>query len=344
MTTLAQKNYKTKYDITQSPLYKLRSKKKLALLLKLCSPSDLNTFLRAENPYRKFTIIKKGKPRPVEAPSRQLLPLHNRLFALLKRVHLPDYLHSATKGRSYVSNAIAHRGNKEAYTLDIKKFYPSITKEKVVSFFRNLMKCEPDISAILANITTCDGHIPTGSAYSQVLAYLCCKEMFDNLYEVSLEAGLKFTCFVDDLTFSGEKVTKKWIYDNVKPIITKFGMKSHKDKHYRVGQAKEITGVIVDGQTVKVCNRMHQSIHELTMQIAETENSLQLDLLYDKLIGKFCAAGQIEERFKRQRVKATKTRRKLLGPKFGVNRVKTTKGNKGSSLKTEKKQATTDLP
>ncbi len=328
MIILVQKNYELKYDITQSPLYKLRSKKKLIALLNLQSVSDLNSILRAENPYRKFQILSKGKLRSVEVPSRLLQPLHNRLFRLLKKVNLPDYLHSGTKGRSYVSNAKAHCDKKEAYTLDIKKFYPSVTKARVGTFFRETMKCEPDIAAILAKITTCDEHVPTGSSLSQLLAYFCCKEMFDTLYDLSREAGITFTCYVDDLTFSGDKLSRKWIYEKVKPIINRSGMRSHKDKHFKAGQVKEITGVIIDGRDAKVCNRMHKSIHTLTLRIAETEEPLLLDSLYDQLIGKLCAAGQIEERFKKQRILATQTRRKVLGPKFGTNRNKTVSSKK----------------
>lgn len=139
--------------------------------------------------------------------------------------------------------------------------------------------------------------------------------MFDVLFDASQKANLNFTCFVDDLTFSGEKVNKAWVYDVIKPIITKSKMKSHKDKHFRLGQPKEITGVIVDGEATKVCNRMHRSIHELTLRLAETEDAGQLGDLYNTLIGKLCAAGQIEGHFKNQRIMATKARRKLDLPK-----------------------------
>jgi hypothetical protein len=139
--------------------------------------------------------------------------------------------------------------------------------------------------------------------------------MFDAIHDASHEANLKFTCFVDDLSFSGEKITKSWIHDVIKPIITRSRMKSHKDKFFRSGQPKEITGVIVDGDTIKVCNRMHQSIHELMLQIAETEDLFQLSDLYNTLVGKLSAAGQIEGHFKNQRVMVTKARRKLDLPR-----------------------------
>jgi Peduoviridae polymerase len=308
---LAPTKPENKYDITQSPLYKLRSKKALASYLNLASTPDLTRITRLENPYKKFSIMGKGKPRPVEVPSRDLLPIHNRLFVLLKRIELPDYLHSGIKGRSYLTNAKAHLGAKEVYTLDIKKFYPSVTRAKVAALFRESLGCEKDIAAVLADITTCDGHVPTGSALSQVLAYLACKEMFDLLFAVSLEANLTMTCYVDDLTFSGDSISKRWIHDTIKPIIKKFGMNSHKDKYFGSGKVKEITGVIIDGTRVKVCNRMHKSIYELSMQIAEVEDKQQLDELYKKLIGKLSAAGQIAERFKEQRKRVVKARREL---------------------------------
>lgn len=311
MTILVQRKSEIKYAITQSPLYKLSNKKKLVSLLNLSSYAELNSILRIEDPYRKFSVNSKGKQRPVEVPSRQLIPIHNRLFELLQRIQLPDYLHSGIKGRSYLSNAKAHLGKKETYTLDIKKFYPSVTRTKVASFFRKTMKCEPYIAAILADITTCDGHIPTGSSLSQTLAYLACKDMFDTLFAISLEANLVMTCYVDDLTFSGEKITKKWVHDCIKPVITKYGMKSHKDRFFGNGRVKEITGVIIDGNILKVCNRLHKSIHDLSMQISVTDDPQQLSDLYDKLIGKLSAAGQIDDRFKKQRVMAATSRRKL---------------------------------
>lgn len=312
MTTLAQRKSEIKYDISQSPLYKLQSKKKLASLLNLSSPIDLKIILRLEDPYRKFSVFIKGKQRQVEVPSKTLLPIHNRIFTLLKRIQMPEYLHSGIKGRSYLSNARVHMGQKEAYSLDIKKFYPSVHRANVSSFFRKTMKCSTDVAGILADLTTCEGHIPTGSALSQILAYLACKDMFDEIFEACVKANLRMTCYVDDLTFSGEKITKRWIHECIKPIITKSGMRSHKDKYFRAGRAKEITGVIVDGNSLKVCNRMHKSIHELLIKIAETEDIRLLNELYDTLVGKLSAAGQIDEKFKRGRIKASTARRQLL--------------------------------
>lgn len=309
MTISAQR----KYDFTQSPFYKLCNKRKLAELLGLKSPAALVALTRIDDPYRKFDVPnkKKSKLRPVQMPSRELYPVHVRIFKLLRRIDQPDYMHSGIQGRSYITNAKAHLGTKKTYTVDIKSFYPSVSRSKVFVFFRNIMKCSEDIAGILANISTCDGHIPTGSSLSQLLAYMACKRMFDDLYTASVEAGVVMTCYVDDLSFSGDSVTRAWIYGTVKRVISKYGLKSHKDKFFGPGRTKEITGVIVDGDSIKVCNRHHKSIHELLQKVPATDDPAELNKVYDELIGKLSSATQVDAKFKAKRLATTKERRKL---------------------------------
>lgn len=307
MTISAQR----KYDLTQSPLYMVRSKKKLAEKLNLPSSAELVALTRLEVPYRKFEVEGKNKPRSVQMPSRQLYPVHVHIFKLLRRIELPDYLHSGVTGRSYITNAKAHLGTQKTYTVDIKKFYPSVSRSMVYAFFRGIMKCSEDVAGILANISTCDGHIPTGSSLSQLLAYMTCKNMFDEIHAACTEAGIVMTCYVDDLTFSGDTVTRAWIYRTVKPIISKYGLTSHKDKFFGAGQPKEITGVIVDGDLVKVCNRHHRSIYDLMQKIPEADDATNLNKMYDELIGKLSSAAQIDDVFKARKLATIRRRREF---------------------------------
>jgi hypothetical protein len=140
---------------------------------------------------------------------------------------------------------------------------------------------------------------------------MACKNMFDELHAASKEAGAVMTCYVDDLSFSGDTVKRAWIYGTIKPIISRYGLKSHKDKFYGAGKPKEITGVIVDGDTVKVCNRHHRSIYDLMLKIPETDDPKELDKIYEELIGKLSAAVQIEAKFKAKKLLTTRKRRNL---------------------------------
>jgi hypothetical protein len=245
-------------------------------------------------------------------PSRQLYPVHVHIFKLLRRIELPDYLHSGVTGRSYITNAKAHLGTQKTYTVDIKKFYPSVSRSMVYAFFRVIMKCSEDVAGILANITTCDGHIPTGSSLSQLLAYMACKNMFDEIHTASTDAGVLMTCYVDDLTFSGDAITRAWIYGTIKPIFSKYGLKSHKDKFFGVGKPKEITGVIVDGDLVKVCNRHHRLIYDLIQKIPEADDTTNMNKIYDELIGRLSSAAQIDHAFNARKLATTKKRRKFM--------------------------------
>ena len=173
------------------------------------------------------------------------------------------------------------------------------------------MKCSPDVAAILADLTTCDGQVPTGSTLSQLLAYLACKEMFDELHFVCAQYDGIMTCYVDDLTFSGDFVSLEWAHDIIKPIIRRYGLISHKDKFFDVGQPKEITGVIVAGDKIKVCNRHQKSIYDLILKITETADPLSSEKLYDSLLGKLSSAGQIEEKFKSKRVRIQSKRKRI---------------------------------
>jgi hypothetical protein len=305
MITSAQK----KYNFNQSPLYKLCNKNKLACILNLPSCESLKALARLEKPYKTFEVKIKNKMKPVQVPSRELSHIHDRLFCLLRRLEVPNYLHSGVKGRSYITNAKAHLGTIKTYTIDIVKFYPSISRTKVATFFRDTMKCSKDVAAVLAKLSTCCDHVPTGSPLSQLLAYWTCKKMFDELHAASLSANVLMTCYVDDLTFSGDVLSRSWIYNTIKPIINKHGFKSHKDKYFGPDRPKEITGVIVVGNSIKVCNRHHKAIYELTLEILQVKNRGNSNKLYDTLIGKLSSAGQIDGKFKTRRTMTSKQRR-----------------------------------
>ncbi|CCH48154.1 hypothetical protein [Pseudodesulfovibrio piezophilus] len=99
---------KHKYPLSQSPLYKLRTKKKLALLLGQ-SLDDLQKLASSNDNYKVYTLSPKGKlahpyflkkERLVQEVRPHLKSVHERILSLLKCVKTSDYLHSATKGKS----------------------------------------------------------------------------------------------------------------------------------------------------------------------------------------------------------------------------------------------------
>jgi len=280
------------YHINQSPLYQLRSKKRLSELLGI-PLSALIKLSKSDSNYKKFSIKKNGKARAVEAPKPFLSVIHRKLFGFLRRLVVPDYLHSGVKKRSHVTNATAHTGENELAKIDIKAFYPSTKRENIYQFFRCSLLCSPDVSKLLTEFCTVDYHIPTGSQISQVLAFHCNRELFDEISQLSITKNITFTCYVDDLSFSGSKVPPSFLWE-IKKVIVKYGYRYHKEHRYPKSKVKVVTGVAIRGGNVLVKNAHHQSIHGLQEKLRNdtiTERELK------SLVGMLNSASQLDSRY-----------------------------------------------
>ncbi len=281
-----------KYPIDQSPLYLLKSKKKLSELLGV-SQTRLVKLSKSDSNYKIFTIYKNNKPRRVEVPKKQLEIIHKRLFNLLKRIETPEYLHSGVKKRSHVTNASAHTGCNELAKIDIKSFYPSTERETIYQFFRRSLLCSPDVSKILTDCCTVNNHIPTGSQISQVLAFHANKGLFDKIENLSRHHDVTFTCYVDDLSFSGNTVSPAFLWE-VKKLIFNHGYKYHKEYRYPRSRVKVVTGVAIKDNQALVLNSHHKSIHMLREKLKNNEISKPE---INSLIGMLNSASQLNRRY-----------------------------------------------
>ena len=101
---------------------------------------DLLSFARDAGNYRLFSIVNEnGKPRSIQWPKRRLQGIHTRIHRLLSRVAVPKYLHSAVRGKSYVSNAAAHDPKMPTIKIDVKKFFPSVSRVAIFNFFADAL-------------------------------------------------------------------------------------------------------------------------------------------------------------------------------------------------------------
>jgi len=241
--------------------------------------------------------INKGtdKARKIEQPKRSLDAIHERIFYLLKHVKAPDYLYSGVKGISPIKNAKLHLGNDPLIKLDIVKFYPSTTFPHVFSFFKEIMKCDSDVAKILTKLSTYEGHIPTGSRISQIVAFYSHKPMFDELNVLSKKYDLNMSVWVDDIVFSGKKSSPE-VLRKAKKIIRKNGLQSHKEHFYSEGRPKKVTGYIIDKEKICLPNNKHLDIYKTwgSIDFSESKNLKPIQ----SLLGKVNAAGQVDPSFK----------------------------------------------
>ncbi|WP_285377822.1 hypothetical protein [Vibrio sp. B172a] len=164
------------------------------------------------------------------------------------------------------------------------------------------------MAEILADLCTCHKHIPTGSRISMPLAFWANIRMFSELEALSTKHKVTMTVYVDDLTFSGMQMNKLF-RSSAKKIITKHGHIMHptKTKLYKSNQAKLVTGVVVEGESIKVRNEQHRKMHEelgIWYEIKDLPYAMSSSVT-SKLLGRLHAMGTIDDKFK-QKAKTVK--------------------------------------
>lgn len=289
-----KRNICARYEITESPLYKLTSIHKLSSLLGikvddisvLCLKPSYSCF------YENNKNLKSGKqPRHIQEPFEITLRLHYRLAKLLDSIKRPEFLHSATKKRSNVTNATAHLNSDGAVVLmDIRKFYENTTYGQIKKFFFNDLKCSHDIARLLTTLCSFEGHLSTGSCLSPLLSYFAHRDLFKSIESLCISKNVSMTLYVDDLTLSGLHATRTLLYQ-IKTLIKKENLSTHpkKDAVVPVGKSTIITGVIRQLSKLHLRNRHHEAIVLLQDRIASGESGLD-----GKLLGRLAAANSID--------------------------------------------------
>lgn len=255
-----------RYSITSSPLYGLASHTRLAEILYWAGTTgQLRHFSsRPENYSRYIDKSKPGKDRLIEAPAKRVKEFQTRLLDLLRRIELPNYLHSARPGRSYLSNSAAHcEAEGCTVTMDINSFYPSVTLQHVGRFFERDMKCSNDVAATLANLHCCDGHLATGSPASPLLSFWANRDVFDAIdRRVQLRGGV-FTLYIDDMGITGKGIGHtdvRW----VSRLLGSAGLtlKETKTRVFRAHAPKLITGRACRHGVSRAPNKQHRKMRD----------------------------------------------------------------------------------
>ncbi|MEQ8970927.1 MAG: reverse transcriptase family protein [Coleofasciculus sp. C1-SOL-03] len=262
------------YKLDQSPFYGLKSKKKLAKFLQV-SLTKLKSLTQSENLYIEQDRFdpKRKKIRHVEKPKPILKQVQKRIEELLKRIEIPDYIHSPAKGRSYISNAKAHVNSPDVRSFDIKQYFASTPSRRVYWFFHKRMKCSSDVAGILTNLLTFKDHLPTGSPSSPILSYFAHIDMWEEISKIVESGGCILTVYMDDVTISGRQVPGILIWQVIQQFY-RCGLRDNKkkQKHYADKKPREITGVIIRDNQLKLPNRQHLKMHQCRQFIQQEVN------------------------------------------------------------------------
>ena len=292
------------YPLELSPLYKLSNKRRLAELLKI-EPTILQALAASQltGQHRIFSDKKTG--RFITEPRDKLAIVHKNLLGLLKRIIQPHYAHSAIKGRSYKTNAEAHKKAGNVLKIDIQKFFPSVKFHHIHAFFSAELKCSPDIATILTKLCTvqtyCYGlHLPTGSCISPLLSLMVNRRMFDEIQALVSAQSCQFTVYVDDITISGKNATRELLTQVSTRIHTR-GYKYHKIK---VTQDKPalITGLIVHKGNLHLPFKREKKIRKLLEALPLIQTPSEKTKALSSLVGRLSEAEQLDPKYKNIRL------------------------------------------
>lgn len=247
--------------------------------------------------------------RAIQEPKTRLQRLHGKVHRHLSNVQTPDYLHSAVRGRSYVTNGTAHLTG-AVVKIDVQRFFRSVPRRAIYQLFKDRFNCAGDVAGLLANLLTFDRHLATGSSASPILSYYAYKDMFDEAYQLAASIGATMTCYVDDIAISGGRVTPSTLHE-VRKIIARHGLRGHKAKYFDSGSSKIVTGVAIVGGRAALPNRRHLKIKQLFDQLGQVDDYVTKQKIMTRLVSHLHEAAQVDPAWRAKALNVQADRRRL---------------------------------
>ena len=222
-----------------------------------------------------FRLRKKhGGYREITAPKGGLRGILNALNILLQTYDEPTpWAFGFVCGRSVVDNARPHVGKRYILNLDLKDFFPTITRQQVADCLTaesfGFSSLAAKLVSGLATVRTKNNEevLAQGFATSPTLSNFICREMDKEIAGVAAAQGITFTRYADDLTFSSDTDILRpqgELVQQVKAIVERYGFRLNEEKTHlqRRGRRQEVTGLMVT-EKVNVSRRYVREIRSL---------------------------------------------------------------------------------
>lgn len=253
-----------------------------------------------ESNYRSFTIPKRsGGERLITAPNPLLLHCQYWINEyILSRAVVHDAAHGYVAGRSNLSNASKHIGNRKVLKVDIKDFFASIGFPKIVEVYLDF-GYPPNVAFLLARLCSENGALPQGAATSPKISNIVMRDMDDQISAYANRGALTYSRYVDDITLSGEHVS---IQDaiNIDSILQTAGLNVNPKKTtIQSGIKKIVTGVSIGTGEPKLPRNMRRRFHNNAFFALKRGSSINRDrdpVAIERIIGQITYWNFIEPR------------------------------------------------
>jgi retron-type reverse transcriptase len=250
----------------------------------LVSVNDLGYLVRSA-PYRyKVYEIKKrqpGKMRTIAQPAREVKRLQYWIIAnVLKRYPVHRAAMAYRKGKSILNNAKAHAKKRYLLKLDFRDFFHSIKAIDFKQFVEKDAQTDIDgadlecLTRVLfwKNKQSGEFVLSIGAPSSPMLSNILLYEFDRRATEYCVSAGVTYTRYADDLTFSTNKRNVLGqVADRVDRICAdlpypRLTLNSDKTVHASRGTTRRVTGLILSNEGVVSIGherkrQLHAAVH-----------------------------------------------------------------------------------
>jgi len=227
-----------------------------------------------------YRLVRKagGHPRLIEAPKDRLKILQRQILnGILLGIPVHDAVHGFRRGRSIRTFAVPHAGSGVILRMDLRDFFPSISRARVQAVFRVAGYPEPVADRLGAIVTNAAPrglwsrtgvvhgpeelreardlygrpHLPQGAPSSPALANLCAYRFDCRLSGLARAAGARYTRYADDLAFSGGEALERSISSfaaRTTAILAEEGFAVHprKTRVMRRGVRQYLAGISIN--------------------------------------------------------------------------------------------------
>lgn len=242
----------------------IKSIRSLCTLLRI---DQRRLLLMAKQPkYKVFNIPKKGGgERTIEAPAPDLKKVLSILNGYLQSTYYFEKSKAAhgfilgvkndEDRRNVLTNAKKHLGKAYLLNVDLKNFFHTVTREKVLQIFIGKpFKFKRNLPDVLADLVTYQGRLPMGTPTSPVLSNFACRELDQVLVQFSQEMLWAYSRYADDLSFSSNQMIAAEKVNSIRRIIKQqaFVINERKLKIYGPEEQKIVTGLLVSKGKVEL--------------------------------------------------------------------------------------------
>ncbi len=227
--------------------------------------------------YRYRWVPRPGRPRLFEIPRLRLKQAQRKLTKLFAAIPPHAAAHGFVPGRSVASCLEPHVGQEVVLRMDLRHFFPSIRRGRVMAMLRDFGYPQP-VAQLIARLVTAtvpqplleearllcgeqafevlshalgQPHLPQGAPTSPGIANLVAWKLDCRLAGLAEKVGAKYTRYADDLIFSGDRsfgrgLSKFREFVLAIAIDEGFFIRHHKTRTMRRGGRQIAAGLVMN--------------------------------------------------------------------------------------------------